>query len=182
MLYTPLPGTPFHAEMEKEGRMLDVDLADVHGQFKFNWKHPFISRDDSKKFLDWAFWRDFERNGPSIYRIARTTLEGFKRYRDHPDLRIRERFQREARSLTTAYSGVLWAIEKHLRLTNLAVSERIRALRKDIRRECGELAPLASWLLGPVILWAAKREEKRLAEGWTYEPKTVIERRNWVGA
>ena len=61
MLYTPVPGTPLYQQMSEEGRMLrDVDYADVHGQFKFNFKHAAISRDDSKRFLDWAFWRDFE--------------------------------------------------------------------------------------------------------------------------
>jgi radical SAM superfamily enzyme YgiQ (UPF0313 family) len=40
MLYTPVPGTPLYREMKEQGRMLDsVDLADIHGQFKFNFKH-----------------------------------------------------------------------------------------------------------------------------------------------
>lgn len=56
MLYTPVPGTPLHQQMQEEGRMLsDIDYADVHGQFKFNFKHAAISRDDSKRFLEWAF-------------------------------------------------------------------------------------------------------------------------------
>ena len=39
MLYTPVPGTPLFQQMEQEGRMLDgVDLADIHGQFKFNFR------------------------------------------------------------------------------------------------------------------------------------------------
>ena len=96
MLYTPLPGTPLYEQISQEGRLLDVDLADIHGQFKFNFKHAAISRDESKKFLDWAFWRDFERNGPSLYRICRTTMAGWKRYKNHPDWRIRERFKHEA--------------------------------------------------------------------------------------
>ncbi len=59
MLYTPLPGTPLFAQMTAEGRMRDdVPLADIHGQWKFNWHHPHISWDDSKRFLDKAFRRD----------------------------------------------------------------------------------------------------------------------------
>ena len=47
MLYTPVPGTPLYQQMAAEGRLLsDVDYADVHGQFKFNFKHAAISRDD----------------------------------------------------------------------------------------------------------------------------------------
>jgi uncharacterized Tic20 family protein len=37
-------------------------------------------------------------------------------------------------------------------------------------------------LLGPVLLWTSRREEKRLAQGKTYEPQTFIEHRNWVEA
>jgi len=66
MLYTPVPGTPLFHEMQEQGRMLEgVDLADIHGQDRFNFKHAAISREDSKRFLDWAFRRDFERNGPA---------------------------------------------------------------------------------------------------------------------
>ncbi|HBY62672.1 MAG TPA: B12-binding domain-containing radical SAM protein, partial [Solibacterales bacterium] len=181
MLYTPVPGTPLYAQMRDEGRLIDVDLADIHGQDKFNFEHGAISREQSKHFLDWAFLRDFQQNGPSLFRICRTTLEGWKRYRNHPDLRIRERFEREAGALRVAYSGLLWAMEKKLRHANATVSEEIRALRKDIARECGVLrSSLASWLLGPVVYWTGSREERRMAAGHTYEPPMFLERRNWT--
>ena len=77
MLYTPVPGTPLFQEMSAQGRMLDgIDLADIHGQDKFNFRHAAISRDDSKRFLDWAFWRDFERNGPSLFSHVRDHAAG----------------------------------------------------------------------------------------------------------
>jgi len=64
MLYTPVPGTPLFKEMSEPGRMLEgVDLADIQGQYKFNFQHAAISRDDSKRFLDCAFRSDFEENG-----------------------------------------------------------------------------------------------------------------------
>ena len=44
----------------------DVELADIHGQFKFNFQHAAISRDESERFLDGAFRQDFEENGPSL--------------------------------------------------------------------------------------------------------------------
>jgi len=183
MLYTPGPGTPLYAEMAEQGRLLtDMDVADMHGQYKFNFKHAAISRDDSQRFLDWAFRRDFERNGPSLFRICRTTLEGWKRYKDHPDLRIRERFRWEARQLKDAYNAALWAMERRLRKTDLAISERIRALRREIEAEFGLLSHLAGSLLGPVLLWTTRREEKRLARGRTYEPRTILERSNWSEA
>jgi hypothetical protein len=97
MLYTPVPGTPLHAQMAAEGRILgNVDLADIHGQYKFNFVHEHIARDDSKSWLDWAFRRDYEINGPSLFRMMRTMFEGWKRYRDDGDERVRSRFTLEA--------------------------------------------------------------------------------------
>jgi hypothetical protein len=180
MLYTPVPGTPLFKEMTEQGRMLEgVDLADIHGQDQFNFQHAAISREDSKRWLDWAFRRDFERNGPSIYRICRTTMDGWLRYKNDPDSRVRARFTWEARALSDGYAAALWAMEKHLRGANAAVAEKIRALRLDVGREFGFLSRVISRVLGPVLLWSTRREERRLAAGTTYEPTTIIERRNW---
>jgi hypothetical protein len=180
MLYTPVPGTPLFAEMASQGRMLDgVDLADIHGQHQFNFQHAAISREDSKRFLDWAFRRDFECNGPSIYRICRTTLEGWLRYKNDPDPRVRERFAREAKSLRDGYGAALWAMEKHLRRTNSAVAAKVRTLRQEVGREFGTMSRMVTRALGSVLLWSTRREERRLAAGHTYEPRTIVERRNW---
>jgi hypothetical protein len=211
MLYTPVPGTPLFFEMKEQGRMLEgVNLADIHGQHQFNFRHAAISREDSKVLLDWAFRRDFERNGPSIYRICRTTFDGWLRYKDwafrrdferngpsiyricrttfdgwlryknDADLRVRARFAWEARALGNGYAAALWAMEKHLRRTNAAVAAKIRELRHEVGREFGLVSRLVTQALGPVLLWSVRREEHRLAAGQTYEPRTIVERRNWT--
>ena len=183
MLYTPVPGTPLYKEMSEQGLLLeDVDLSDIHGQDKFNFQHAAISREDSKRFLDSAFQRDFEQNGPSLYRMCQTMLQGWRRYRDYPDARVRERFTRESAKLRTAYNAALWAMEKHLRKVNRNVSEEIAALRREVEKEFGNVARVASRAGGPVLLWTSRREERRLAAGRTYEPPTFLERSNWVGA
>jgi radical SAM superfamily enzyme YgiQ (UPF0313 family) len=179
MLYTPVPGTPLYREMLEKRRLLDVDLADIHGQHKFNFEHAAISRDDSNRFLEAAFRRDFQRNGPSLFRICRTTLEGWKRYKRDADPRVRERFAWETRSIKTAYSGLLWAMERQLRGANESMSQQIRALRREIGCEFGVVTRVIGRLLGPVLLWTSRREQKRLDAGKTYEPKTFIEHRNW---
>jgi hypothetical protein len=180
MLYTPVPGTPLFHEMTEQGRMLNVDLADIHGQFQFNFDHGAISRDQSKTFLDWAFRRDFEVNGPSLFRIVQTTFQGWMRYKHHPDRRVRARFEWEARNLRKTYNAALWAMEHRLKQTNHEISQRVRELRKQMEGEFGAFSKWAARVVGPVMLWSAKREEKRLAKGKTYEPPTFIERRNWV--
>jgi len=182
MLYTPVPGTPLYKEMLEKQLLLDVNLAYIHGQDKFNFQHQAISRDDSNRFLEYAFERDFERNGPSLYRISRTTLAGWKRYKNDPDPRVRARFEWEVRSIKTAYSGLLWAMERQLRDANAGVSEQIRELREEIGREFGGVSRMLGHLLGPVMLCTSRREEKRLAKGKTYEPQTFLEHHNWAGA
>jgi radical SAM superfamily enzyme YgiQ (UPF0313 family) len=183
MLYTPVPGTPLYQEMAEQGRLLrDIDYADVHGQFKFNFKHAAISREDSKRFLDWAFWRDFELNGPSLYRIARTLLQGWKRYKNWPDARVRERFARDMHHRSGVYSAALWAMERQFKKVDSKVSEQVCALRQEFKRESGAVARMMPAVLGPVLLWTTRREEKRMARGKTYEPPTILERSNWVEA
>ena len=130
--------------------------------------------------LDWAFLRDFERNGPSLFRICDTIFQGWKRYRDFPDARVRERFANDAAKLRTTYDAALWAMEKQLRKTNSEIAVRIRALRKDIEREFGTATRLVRAVTGPILLWTSKREDRRLARGKTYEPPTFVDRRNWA--
>jgi len=179
MLYTPVPGTPLYFEMAEQGRLLDVDLADIHGQHAFNFEHAAISREQSTQALGWAFARDFERNGPSLFRICRTTFAGYMRYKNHPDPRIRERWRRERRTLRHAWVGFLWAMEHRLSGSNAEVAAKIRALRKEMEQEFGWIAVAAGKLLGPVLWWTSRREERRLAAGQCYEPTPIIDRRNW---
>ncbi|MDE3108843.1 MAG: radical SAM protein, partial [Acidobacteriota bacterium] len=181
MLYTPIPGTQLYREMAEQGRILQgIDPADIHGQYKFNFVHPAISRDDSRIFLDLAFRRDFEANGPSLFRMAQTVFQGWMRYRNYADARVRERFAREMKTVTTAYGGALWAMEREFAKVNREVSRRIRLLREEIRRESSVVQRAAARVLGPVMLWTARREEKRLLAGRTYEPPTIVQRRNWA--
>jgi radical SAM superfamily enzyme YgiQ (UPF0313 family) len=179
MLYTPLPGTPLHEQIEREGRLVETDPADIHGQYQFNFRHAAISREDSKRFLDMAFRRDFEQNGPSLYRICRTTYEGWRRYRNDADLRVRRRFAWESRRLQDVYCAMLWAMERRLRKKNPAVSRRIAVLRRELHREFGIKTGLLTRLLGPVLAWTSAREKRRLADGLKWEPPMILERKNW---
>ncbi len=181
MLYTPVPGTPLYEQMQQEGRMLEgIDLADIHGQFKFNFEHAAISREESKRLLDWAFRFDFERNGPSLFRICDTIFQGWKRYHNSPDVRVRQRISSEAVKLRTTYDAALWVMEKRLRKTNSEIATRIRELRKEIEHEFGTVTRLVRAVTGPVLLWTSKREDRQLAHGKTYEPPTFVDRRNWA--
>lgn len=181
MLYTPVPGTPLYRQIEAEGRLLPgIDLADIHGQFKFTFRHAAIPRDSSKAILDGAFRRDYEQNGPSLYRLMRTLFNGWRRYHDDDDPRVRARLAREGRQLWTGYGAALWAMEKYLRTSNQRVSGRIRELRLEIEGVFGGLSRAIDRTIGPLLLWSARREARRLATGMTLEPRTFVEHRNLV--
>ena len=181
MLYTPMPGTPLEQQVASEGRMLDgIDLADIHGQFKFNFRHAAISREESKTLLDRAFRLDFERNGPSLYRLMQTMMQGVRQYGADHDPRVRERLANAAEQLRSSYGAALWAMEKYLRESNQAVSERIRELRLQVERELGGLSKYVNHLLGPVLLWTSRREARRFPAGRLIEPRTFVERANWI--
>jgi hypothetical protein len=177
MLYTPIPGTPLHAELSAQGRMKDENecpAADTHGQFVFNYRHPHIHDGLESELILRAFQRDFRINGPSVARVVRTSLAGWKRYKNHPDPRIRRRFALESANLPTTYSPVIWAMRQYYRQVP-AMHAKMSRLLDALHREYGLKSRLAATLGGPYVLWRARQEEMRLAEGWTHEPPTFYE-------
>lgn len=179
MLYTPVPGTPLYRELQREGRLLDVDLADIHGQFKFNFVHPAISRDQSREFLDAAFARDYERNGPSLYRLMRTMHVGWRRYRDDRDPRVRARVEREAAQLRRGYGAVLYAMERFLTRTRHPAASRVAEFRRELERDLGPVCRLTSRVAGPLLHWTLRRDARQYPHGRRLEPRTWVDRRNW---
>jgi hypothetical protein len=183
MLFTPIPGTPLHEAFRARGTLLDraeYDDADIHGQLKFNFRHPHITEGRETEFLLRAFQRDFDVNGPSISRVVRTTLQGWQRYKNHPDRRIRERFAREASGLAVAHAGGLWAARRWFR-RDPELSAKIARILKDAYREFGLKSRLAAPVVGRYLLHTMKREDRRLLRGWTYEPPTLCES-SWMAA
>jgi radical SAM superfamily enzyme YgiQ (UPF0313 family) len=178
MLYTPMPGTELYEQHRREGTLLSEEecpTPDVHGQLRFNYRHEHIRDGQEGEYLLEAFRRDFEINGPSMVRMIRTTLTGYRRYKNHPDARIRDRYAWEARSIPFSYAGLVWASKKWFERKGLDTG-KISAVLREIYGEFGLKSKLASYVLGPLILRALEREQERLDNGWTYEPPTVYEK------
>ncbi len=148
----------------------------MHGQSLFNYRHPHIRDGLETELIVRAFQRDFEVNGPSVVRMARTMLAGWKRHKNHPDPRVRRRFAWEARDLVHA-STRPWSPRRGF---TTAAIRRLRAkmdaLLKDLHREFGLKSRFYAAVGGRYVYWKMRREEKRLARGWTYEPPTFYER------
>ena len=183
MLYTPNPGTPLHKKLSALGKMKHSDEyeeADIHGQLIFNYRHPHITGGQESEFILRAFNRDFEVNGPSVARIARTTLAGWKRYKNHPDSRIRRRYAWEARELGTAFSVSIEAMNLYYS-KNTTMRTKMSAILKDLHYEFGLKSRLSAAIGGRYLLRKIRKEEKRLATGWTYEPPTFYEKSHGSG-
>lgn len=177
MLYTPIPGTPLWDEMAAADRLTDPEhhhTADAHGQLRFNYRHAQLDPGEETAFLLRAFQRDFETNGPSVIRVARTTLAGWKRHRGHPEPRVRRRFEREARGLGTTHAGAIWAARRWFH-NRPETRRKLDAIWRELLATCGIKARLAGPLLGRYILGTLRREDRRLRAGWTYEPPTFHE-------
>lgn len=172
-----MPGTELHRRHVAAGTLLDEQEcppADTHGQYRFNYRHPNIPPGEETAILARAFARDFDANGPSLVRIVRTTLNGYRRYKQHPDLRVRKRFVQEARGLSTVYAGLLWATERWLG-RHTAAGALAASTRRTLVAEFGARARVSGPLIGTVLLGTMRLEARRLRRGWTYEPATFYE-------
>ena len=178
MLYTPNPGTPLYEEHKKAGTLYseaEFPVADAHGQYRFNYRHRHIKDGREEQFLLDAFNADFKVNGPSLFRLIRTHLSGWQKYKHHPDKRIRDRYDWEVDPLRTTYAGAVWAMKKYYR-RDKHMARRMDALLRDIYAEFGWKTRLAGPVIGAFAFLSIKREEKRLARGWTYEPACHFEK------
>ncbi len=177
MLYTPLPGTPFYREMEAAGRLKDAgsyDVADIHGQDIFNYKHANIPQGMETELVLRAFDRDFEVNGPSMVRIVDTVLQGWRRYRNHPNPAIRRRFGFDSQGLATTYSALVGASILYYK-GNPRLHAKMKALGAELAAEFGWKSRFYQLVGGRYLLRKIRKEEKRLDAGWAYEPPTFYD-------
>ena len=178
MLYTPNPGTPLYEQHHKDGTLLpeaEFPVADAHGQYRFNYRHRHIHDGLEEQFLTEAFRRDFEVNGPSLARMIRTLLNGWQRYRNHPDKEIRNRFAWEVKPLRTTHAAAVWAMKKWYR-DNESIAKKMDSLLGDIYKALGWKTRMIAPLVGRALFTSLKKEEKRLADGWSYEPDSFYEK------
>ena len=163
MLYTALQGTPMHADLRKKGLLLsetEIELADIHGQYRFNFLHPRIEKGQEIEFLMRARNRDYELNGPSVIRMMRTLLNGWKKYRNHPQERIRNKFAKEIQWMPTLYSGAVWATLRWFH-DKPVIKNQVREVLEDIFREFGLKSRLSAPLIGRWVLHQLVKEQKR---------------------
>lgn len=175
MLYTPLPGTALFEMHTRDGSILpehEHQIADTHGQFKFNYKHKHIHNGQETEFLLRAFKRDFEINGPSIIRMMKVTLQGWQKHKNNPDARVRKRFEREAADLKDKWAGAVWAAKRWYK-NDAPMAGKLNKLLNDLYGEFGSRTRLLAPIMGLYVYSMIIKEARRLEAGWAYEPETT---------
>jgi radical SAM superfamily enzyme YgiQ (UPF0313 family) len=176
MLYTPLPETPLWRELKEKGVILDVPREDIHGQFRFNFVHPHLSREESEKYINLAFKTNYERLGPSMYRMMKVDFQAYQ-YRSkmkHPLIQMRVR---RLKKKFYAYIPALWAMEKYFQQINEKVSREIRQLRREIEGEFGIRGKITK-AIGPLLLFTCRLEDRRISAAQrlrrTFDPDLLV--------
>jgi radical SAM superfamily enzyme YgiQ (UPF0313 family) len=96
LIYGPAVGTPLHARMKEQGRLLPEVLADPSklDGFSLTFKHPTISGDEMSAIQRRLYREEFARLGPSVFRVADDWLMGHVNLRDHAAPRVRAKAEK----------------------------------------------------------------------------------------
>ncbi len=109
LIYGPVPGTPFHERVIKENLLQDVYTSDKDlfyrraDGFRTMMKHPTLSPAQIEDLQRWCFEQDFQRLGPSIYRVLESRFLGYLKLKDSANPVLRQKAEHYARDLRYAY-------------------------------------------------------------------------------
>jgi radical SAM superfamily enzyme YgiQ (UPF0313 family) len=161
LIYGPVPGTPFYERIIKENLLQDVYTTDKDlfyrraDGFRTMIKHPTLSPAQIEDIQNWCFEQDFQRLGPSIYRVLETRFLGYLKLKDSPNPVLRQKAEYFAHELRFAYPVFLAG---KLLGPNAAVRKWIGDLERRIHVELG-IPPLKqqfkSVLAVGAALWTA---------------------------
>jgi radical SAM superfamily enzyme YgiQ (UPF0313 family) len=140
LIYGPVPGTPFHERIIKENLLQDVytDDKDLFYRradgFRTMIKHPTLSAEEIEAIQTWCFEQDFQRLGPSIYRVLEARLLGLQKMKNSPNPVLRAKAEYYAGELRYAYPVFLAG---RVLGPNAAVRRWIGDLERRIHAELG---------------------------------------------
>jgi radical SAM superfamily enzyme YgiQ (UPF0313 family) len=140
LIYGPVPGTPFHERVIKENLLQDIYTTDKDlfyrraDGFKTMMKHPTLSPKQIEDMQTWCFEQDFQRLGPSIYRVLETRFLGYLKLKDSPNPVLRRKAEYFANELRYAYPVFLAG---RLLGPNRTIRKWIGDLEKRIHAELG---------------------------------------------
>lgn len=140
LIYGPVPGTPFHERIIKENLLQDRYTTDQDlfyrraDGFRTMIKHPTLSPEEIEAIQTWCFEQDFQRLGPSIYRVLEGRLLGYRKLKDSPNPILRakaEYYASELRYALPVFLAGRWFGP------NRAIRRWIGDLERSIQAELG---------------------------------------------
>ncbi len=167
----PLPGTALYNDyLQADKLRFDIPFEDWHGQDKIWFKHDNFQRDETAYFTKLAFQLDYQRQGPSLLRLADTSLRGYRTVKTHSNLRIRGLRDRLKRRCLEFYP-VFQAAKNFAE--NAKTLELAEYLEKEYKKEFGP--PTLVHRLAACVLWvSACRERVKIKNPrFMYQPPTA---------
>ena len=140
LIYGPVPGTPFYERIIKENLLQDVytnekDLFYRRADgFRTMIKHPTLSPEQIEDIQRWCFEQDFQRLGPSIYRVLETRYLGWLKLKDSPNPHLRAKAAYFAHELRYAYPVFLTG---RVMGPNAKIRKWIGELERNLYRDLG---------------------------------------------
>jgi len=140
LIYGPVPGTPFYERVIEQNLLQDVYTKDMElfyrraDGFRTMIKHPTLSPAEIERLQRWCFEQDFQRLGPSIYRVLEARFLGWQKLKDSPNPRLRAKAEYYASELRYAYPVFL---PGRLFGPNRAIRRWIGALEKQTHAALG---------------------------------------------
>jgi radical SAM superfamily enzyme YgiQ (UPF0313 family) len=113
LIYGPVPGTPFNERVPRENLIHEeyVQHPDRLYQradgFTTTMKHPTLSAAEIEGLQQWCFEQDFQRLGPSIFRVLESRLLGYQKLKNSPNPRLRQKAEVYATDLRVAAPAFL---------------------------------------------------------------------------
>ncbi|HLH56456.1 MAG TPA: hypothetical protein VKY92_22910 [Verrucomicrobiae bacterium] len=161
LIYGPVPGTPFYERVIKENLLQDVYTREPElfyrraDGFTTMIKHPTLSPKAVEDLQRSCFEEDFQRLGPSIFRVLETRLLGCRKLSKSSNPQLRQKAEGFAADLRAAYPAFLAG---RLLGPNRNIRRRIGGLERRVHAVLGRPTlreRLKSWLGVGAALWTA---------------------------
>lgn len=140
LIYGPVPGTPFDKRVRAENRVREEYIENperlyrIADGFTTVMKHPTLTAAEIEGLQRWCFEQDFQRLGPSIFRVLESRFLGWQKLKDSPNPFLRAKAEVYAADLRFALPVFLAG---NLFGPNAAVRRGIRDLQRRVHAELG---------------------------------------------
>ncbi len=107
LIYQALPGTPLYEKAIKEDLLrtgFKNDRMDFYKKctgFYSTMEHPFMEKDEIEKMQRNFYDQDFKQLGPSILRLCEIKINGYKKYRNHENPKLRQKAQQFKKTMAS---------------------------------------------------------------------------------